>query len=154
MRFIKTAIYAGLLSGTVDIGAACVINAVAPDRVLRAIASGVLGRTAVHGGLWVIALGLFLQWAMSMVIAAVFLVGAARAPLLLRRWILAGLAFGIIVFVVMNYVVVPLSAAVFKVHFSPLSFAENLAAMLVFGLIVAFIAQRSERNSPADVRGE
>jgi len=154
MRFIKTAIYAGLVAGTVDIGAACAINSVAPDRVLRAIASGVLGRAAVHGGPGVIALGLLLQWAMSMVIAAVFLAGAARAPVLLRRWILAGLVYGIVVFAVMNYAIVPLSAAVFKVHFSPLSFAENLAAMLIFGLIVAFIAQRSERNSPADVRGE
>ena len=67
---------------------------------------------------------------------------AAKAPILLRRWIPAGIAYGVIVFFVMNYAVVPLSAAVFKVHFSPLSFAENMAAMLLFGLIVAYFAAR------------
>ena len=146
MRFLKTAIIAGLLAGTIDIGAACAINAAAPDRVLRAVASGLLGRDAVHGGSWVVGLGMILQWLMSILIAAVFLAGAARLPILRRRWILAGLAYGVVVFFVMNYVVVPLSAAFFKVHFSPVSFAENMAAMLVFGLIVACVAQRGARG--------
>jgi uncharacterized membrane protein YagU involved in acid resistance len=146
MRFLKTAVIAGLLAGTIDLGAACAINAAAPDRVLRAVASGLLGRGAIHGGFWVVGLGLILQWLMSILIAAVFLAGAARLPILLRHWISAGLAYGVVVFFVMNYVVVPLSAAVFKVHFSPLSFAENMAAMLVFGLIVAFIAQPATRG--------
>jgi len=146
MRFLKTAVIAGLLAGTIDIGAASVINAAAPDRVLRAVASGLLGHDAVHGGSWVVGLGMILQWLMSILIAAVFLAGAARLPILRRRWILAGLAYGVVVFFVMNYVVVPLSAAFFKVHFSPVSFAENMAAMLVFGLIVAFVAQRGTRG--------
>ncbi len=152
MRFVKTAVYAGVLAGTIDIGAASAINAAAPDRVLRAVASGLLGRAAGHGGPWVPILGLFLQWAMSIAIAGVFLACAARAPILLRRWILAGIAYGIVVFFVMNYVVVPLSAAAFKVHFSPRSFAENMAAMLIFGLIVAYVAKRG--NSPANIGGK
>jgi uncharacterized membrane protein YagU involved in acid resistance len=152
MNSIRTAVYAGLFAGTIDIGAACAINAAAPDRVLRAVASGLLGIAAAHGGAWVPVLGMILQWAMSIVIAGVFIAAAAKAPNLLRRWILAGIAYGIIVFFVMNYVVVPLSAAVFKVHFSPLSFAENMAAMLLFGLIVAYVGRRG--NAAADVRGK
>lgn len=152
MNSIRTAVYAGLLAGTIDIGAASAINAAAPERVLRAVASGLLGRAAAHGGPWVPVLGMVLQWAMSIVIAGVFLAAAARAPILLRRWIPAGIAYGVIIFFVMNYVVVPLSAAVFKVHFSPLSFAENMAAMLLFGLIVAYVGRRG--NAAADVRGK
>jgi uncharacterized membrane protein YagU involved in acid resistance len=95
---------------------------------------------------------MFLQWAMSIIIAGVFLAAAAKAPVLLRRWISAGIAYGVIIFFVMNYVVVPLSAAVFKVHFSPLSFAENMAAMLLFGLIVAYVGRRGD--AAADVRGK
>lgn len=147
MRLIRTSVHAGLLAGTIDIAAACAINAVEPGRILRAIASGLLGGSAVHAGPWVLALGLVLQWAMSIAIAAVFLAVAAKAPILLRRWILAGIAYGVVVFFVMNYAVVPLSAAVFKVHFSPLSFAENLLAMLIFGLIVAYVAQRGTRSA-------
>jgi len=152
MNSIRTAVYAGLLAGTIDIGAASAINAAAPDRVLRAVASGLLGRAAAHGGAWVPVLGMFLQWAMSIIIAGVFLAAAAKAPVLLRRWIPAGIAYGVIIFFVMNYAVVPLSAAVFKVHFSPLSFAENMAAMLLFGLIVAYVGRRGD--AAADVRGK
>jgi uncharacterized membrane protein YagU involved in acid resistance len=152
MNSIRTAVYAGLLAGTIDIGAASAINAAAPDRVLRAVASGLIGRAAAHGGPWVPILGMVLQWAMSIVIAAVFLAAAAKAPILLRRWIPAGIAYGVIIFFVMNYVVVPLSAAVFKVHFSLLWFAENMAAMLLFGLIVAYVGRRGD--AAADVRGK
>ncbi|HXI78494.1 MAG TPA: hypothetical protein VNH21_15245 [Steroidobacteraceae bacterium] len=152
MNSIRTAVYAGLIAGTIDIGAASAINAAAPDRVLRAVASGLLGRAAAHGGAWVPVLGMFLQWAMSIIIAGVFLAAAAKAPVLLRRWIPAGIAYGVIIFFVMNYAVVPLSAAVFKVHFSPLSFAENMAAMLLFGLIVAYVGRRGD--AAADVRGK
>ena len=48
-----------------------------------------------------------------------------------------------IIFFVMNYAVVPLSAWARWPHFTADKFAENLLAMLLFGLIVAFFAQRS-----------
>jgi len=43
----------------------------------------------------------------------------------------------------MNYVVVPLSAWARWPHFTPHTFAANMAAMLLFGLIVAFFARTS-----------
>jgi hypothetical protein len=52
-----------------------------------------------------------------------------------------------VIFFVMNYVVVPLSAWKHHPHFSAYSFAANMAAMLVFGLIVAWFARwPSERG--------
>jgi hypothetical protein len=48
-----------------------------------------------------------------------------------------------VVFVVMNYVVMPLSAWHRLNHFSPEKFALNLAAMLMFGLIVAFVTRKA-----------
>ena len=58
-----------------------------------------------------------------------------------RRWIPAGLAYGVVVFVVMEFVVVPLSAAK-NPHFTALSLLENVLAMLLYGLIIAFFARR------------
>lgn len=87
-------------------------------------------------------LGLLLQWGMSILIAAFFTLAASRWPVLARRWILWGTLYGIVVFFVMNYVVVPLSAAPFK-STHPLSwFLENGLAMLVFGWIIAYTANR------------
>jgi hypothetical protein len=137
---LKTAVYAGLIAGSVDIGAACTINMVGPGPILRFIASGLLGTPLPHEN-WVYCLGLGLQWIMSIIIAAIFAFAATRIPALLRRWILAGIAYGIVVYFVMTFVVVPLSKAkAGQVTMS--SFVENLLAMILFGLIVAYIAQR------------
>jgi hypothetical protein len=61
--------------------------------------------------------------------------------MLKRRWIGAGSAYGVAIYLVMNYVVVPLSAAKMAVKFSVVGLAANLLAMLLFGLIVAFCAR-------------
>jgi hypothetical protein len=141
---IRCCILAGLVAGTVDIGAACLINMVGPGPVLRAVASGLLGAGAPRE-VWVYVLGMILQWAMSIVIAAVFVVAASMIPALLRRWIAAGILYGIIVFVVMTFAVVPLSRAR-QPHITVSFVVANLAAMIVFGLIVAYIAQRTQRK--------
>lgn len=141
-RLVKTSIYAGLIAGTVDIGSACVINFLNPGIILRVIASGVLGRAAFHEGDWVLALGLILQWAMSILIAALFVFAAAKSPGLRRRWVPAGIAYGIVVFIVMTFVVVPLSAAGLKPHFTLEYIGDNTLAMVLFGLIVAYVAKR------------
>lgn len=133
-------LYGGFVAGSLDILAAALINWLNPLIIMRAIASGLLGRAAFQGGLPVAALGLLLQWAMSMLIAAIFVFAAGRMSWLSQRWITAGLLYGVVVFVVMEYVVVPLSAAA-KPHFTALSLVENVLAMLLFGLIVAFFAR-------------
>ena len=48
-----------------------------------------------------------------------------------------------VIFPVMNFIVVPLSALKSHPHFTALKFAENMAAMLLFGVIVAFFARRT-----------
>jgi hypothetical protein len=142
-------LYGGFVAGSLDILAAALINRVDPLIIMRAIASGLLGRAAFQGGLPVAALGLLLQWAMSLLIAAIFVFAAGRMSWLSRRWIAAGLLYGVVVFVVMEYVVVPLSAAA-KPHFTALSLAENLLAMLLFGLIVSFFARDAGPRSPPE----
>jgi hypothetical protein len=142
-------LYGGFVAGSLDILAAALINRVDPLIIMRAIASGLLGRAAFQGGLPVAALGLLLQWAMSLLIAAIFVFAAGRMSWLSQRWITAGLLYGVVVFVVMEYVVVPLSAAA-KPHFTALSLAENLLAMLLFGLIVSFFARDAGPRSPPE----
>ncbi|MGN6790011.1 MAG: hypothetical protein ACTHJP_10835 [Rhodanobacteraceae bacterium] len=141
-RVLSAVIVGGLIAGTVDIGAAALINRTDPSVVQQFIAGGLFGPAALQGGAYTMWLGLFLQWGMSILIAAIFALAALRVRWLTSRWLLAGLAYGVIVFVVMNYAVMPLSAWHRINRFTPLSFAGNLAAMLVFGVIVAFYARR------------
>jgi uncharacterized membrane protein YagU involved in acid resistance len=141
---LKCSVYAGLVAGTVDIAAASLINTTNPLIILLAIASGLLGKAAFHGGGGVMLLGLVLQWVMSIIIAGVFTLAAARIPALARRWVLNGALYGVVVFIVMNFVVVPLSVAPIKPGWalSTPSIVKNLVAMLVFGWIVAYAANR------------
>lgn len=111
-------ILGGLLAGTVDIGSAALINLDSPILILHFIAGGVLGRAALAGGVPTALLGLILQWAMSLIIAATFEIATRLLPFLRRLWIAGGLAYGAAIFFVMNYVVVPLSAWARMPHFT------------------------------------
>jgi uncharacterized membrane protein YagU involved in acid resistance len=133
----------GFIAGTIDIGAACLINSAKPAVILQAIASGLLGKSAFGGGARTAAVGLALQWAMSIIIATIFVLASRWRPALQRRWVEAGLAYGVVVFAVMNYVVLPLSAVGHSPRFRVAHFIEDLIAMLLFGLIVAFFARRA-----------
>jgi uncharacterized membrane protein YagU involved in acid resistance len=140
-RWVSAALLAGFIGGTVDVGSASLIFHAPPALVLRAIASGLIGKAAAHGGVEIVALGVALQWAMSILIAAIYALAALKLPSLARRWPLWGLAYGIGVYFVMTYVVVPLSRAAQHPQSLTLQ-AKNVAAMMLFGLIVAFFARK------------
>jgi hypothetical protein len=79
--------------------------------VWQYIASGAIGDAAFAGGTATALLGWFFHLIFSFVIAGVFILGAKRIPLL-RRYIIPGsLLYGFGVFIVMNMIVTPLSAA-------------------------------------------
>jgi hypothetical protein len=79
--------------------------------VWQYIASGVLGNAAFEGGMATALLGVFFHLIISFVIAAVFILGVERIPLLRRYAIAGSLLYGFSVFIVMNMIVTPLSAA-------------------------------------------
>jgi hypothetical protein len=146
-RGVMTAILSGgLIAATVDIGAACLISGRSVPFILQTIAGGVLARESYSGGARTAALGLVLQEGMGLVIAAIY-VGASRLlPVLRHRWLVFGLAYGVLIFVIMNYVIVPLSAWHHVPAFSTSKLLANLAAMLLFGLIVAYFAGPGTRR--------
>jgi uncharacterized membrane protein YagU involved in acid resistance len=127
----------GLIAGTLDIFVATAINHVGPGVILQAIASGLLGKASFHEGAGTVLLGLGLQWGMSLIIAAIYGLASLRLPALARQPLRFGALFGVGVFIVMSFVVVPLSAAYPKPQPSVSGIVLNLAAMILFGLIVA-----------------
>ena len=130
----------GLIAGTVDVGAAAIISARSPVRILHFIAGGLLGPAALRPGVGIALLGLTLQWLMSILIATPYVMAVARSRALARRPISGGVLYGTVIFFVMNYIVVPSSAWHVTAHFSRFTFAANLVAMWVFGCIVGLFA--------------
>jgi len=147
-KTLQAILAGGFIAGTIDIGAAVAIYHVGPIAVLQAIASGLLGKASYSGGLNTALLGLVLQWGMSLIIAAIFVFAASRLPMLWRRWLVVGLAYGVAIFVVMTFVVVPLSASYPKNPPQMPQSAEQFLAMLLVGVIISYCAKRfsSETN--------
>ena len=139
-------LWGGFIAGTLDIGAASLISGYNPIIILKYVAGGLLGKASLAGGPAEAALGMLLQWAMSLVIAAIFVLMVGRRVAATRQWPVWGVAYGVVVFFVMNYVVMPLSAWQKTPHFSVFSFIANLAAMLLFGWIIALFTRNKLAN--------
>ncbi len=144
MTLARTALYAGLLAGALDITAAILTNPQVPARVvLQSVASGWLGPAAYKGGWPTAWLGLASHFAIMLVIAVIFVAAAAAFPALRRLWIPVGVLFGVAVWLAMAFVVVPMSA-------SPLTPPADLIAALkpiavhvvAVGLPIAWVARR------------
>lgn len=146
--FVVPVLLGGIIAGTLDIGAASLINSAKPTRILQTIASGLLGKSAFDGNWSTVKLGLVLQWAMSIIIALIFVVVAQWRPVLRRHWVKAGLVYGVVIFFGMNYVVLPLSAIGHPPRFRVVHFVEDVVAMLLFGIIVAFFARERPNRQP------
>lgn len=105
---------AGGLAGALDITAACTqwaLRGVAPVRILQGIASGLLGRDAAVAGGWkTAALGLALHFFIAIGAAAVFYVASRFLPFLIGQPLIWGPLYGVVVYLVMSQVVIPLSA--------------------------------------------
>ncbi len=113
MRKISAIVLAGLVAGALDIVgafASYTSQGATVDGILKYIASGVLGPAAMQGGAPVAGLGLLCHFALTTAMAAVFLAAASRWPALHRRPWLWGSVYGLLTWVAMVYVVVPLSA--------------------------------------------
>ena len=80
-----------------------------PSRILQSVASGILGTDAFQGGAPTAALGLGLHYLNAFIITCIFFAVASRVPALVKKPIVVGLAYGVVVYGVMNYVVIPLS---------------------------------------------
>jgi hypothetical protein len=136
----------GLIAGFCDITYAIVSaylrRGVAPARVLRYVASGLLGPAAFDGGAPAAALGLALHFLIALTAAAVFVWASRHFPALVRRPILAGALYGAWIFAFMNLVVVPLSRTPPRTAFPMVPMiAELLGHMFLIGMPIALAAR-------------
>lgn len=103
----------GFVAGVLDITYAFVfwgLRGAAPGRILQSVASGLLGSASYEGGTGTAVLGGALHMLNACLIAAVYVLASRRLPDLARRPFLWGPLYGIGAYLVMNYVVIPLSA--------------------------------------------
>jgi uncharacterized membrane protein YagU involved in acid resistance len=106
--------WGGLACGVFDITQACVAwgiqNHLPPMRIFQSVASGLLGPKASQGGMETAILGGVLHFFIAFSWAAIYYLASRQIPFLTENAVVAGLLYGELVWIVMNFVVIPLSA--------------------------------------------
>jgi len=165
IKDLKPILYAGALVGVLDITAACIQVYVsygyAPARLLKGVAGGLLGRSAVEGGFSTAALGLLMHFTMALTVAAIFYALSRRLPLpqKLSGVVAVGLLYGAAVFAVNNFATAPFLSWVRSLYLhTPISFkppmgwSQLVIHLFCVGLPIALVMHRYAPGAARRVR--
>ena len=161
-RAFYAILYGGLAVGVLDGMAAVILSIIfgrGPRIMFQSIASGLIGRASSEGGWATVSLGVALHFLIAFIWAAIYYGASLIIPAMIRRALICGPIYGVIVYFAMQIIVLPLSAIRLYyagappegVRLSPFSFAGNLQGMLrqiivhiiCVGLPIALLARRS-----------
>ncbi len=144
-RAIPAIFWAGLICGIMDITVAFVnwsLRGVRPARLLQAIASGLLGPRSFGGGWPTVLLGGACHFFIAFSAAAAFYIASRKLKFLADHAVVSGIAYGVSVYLVMYWIVMPLS----RLARAPLSPWQTILAivthMVCVGLPISLTIRR------------
>jgi len=151
----KTIILATAVAGTLDLLSAFVFSALAPHpagpgAIMRFVASGPLGDGALTGASAYVLAGYIVHFAIMTCMVSAYVLIAPSIPSLFSRPLIAGILYGLLLWVIMYWVVRPLRWPGMYPR-SLLGVAEAWFSHIVcVGLPIAFIAWRhGARSAPS-----
>jgi hypothetical protein len=136
---LRAIVVGGLLAGACDMGYALLwfsgVKGVPWIKIPQSVAGGLIGKASFDGGIATAMLGFGLHWLIAFIWATIYVVAGRRfLPALLRKPIPLGLAYGALIYFVMNWVVLPLDAMHTKPHFAPWDTWLTGLAVHMFGI--------------------
>ena len=138
-------LYGTLTVGTLDALDAIVFfgwrSGVTPSRVFQSIAAGIYGRASYQMGVHSIGLGILLHYFIAFLIVSAFYLMSRYIPVLRQQTLVAGILYGIAVYFVMNYAVIPMSATARGPFVLPVFVNGLLIHALGVGLPAAWFAR-------------
>lgn len=130
----------GLTAGVLDLSQACILFG---RDIPLVIAAGLLGPSALHGGIATYILGVLLHFFIAFCFTVFYYASSRRLGFLAQHPLVCGLAFGAGVELVMSYVVLPLS----KLHArGPYELHDVLQGLLVHMVVVGLPISFSVRR--------
>jgi len=155
MKILKPILYAGAIVGVLDITAACINAGVAygfgPLRLLKGVAGGLLGRSALQGGFATAALGLAMHFTMALTVTTIFYALSRRFPLPQKLWgvVAVGLLYGAAVFAVNNFATAPFLSWVRSLYLHtpilfkpPMGWSQLVIHLFCVGLPIALVMRQ------------
>ncbi len=144
------ALVGGLAAGILDILYAFILSGLgggSPLGVLKSVASGLLGADAFKGGIPVAMLGLVLHLGITVVAAGIYLFAARQTVFMREHYLVSGSIFGVLVYLTMNFVVLPLSAVPFRLTYPPRALIQGFVShALLVGIPIALCVRRFSFN--------
>jgi hypothetical protein len=139
-------LWIGAIAGTLDICEDLVFVAprhITPEMVFRFIASGLIGPAAAATGSGPLVLGVVLHYCIALAWTAVFFIASEKLLVLRRKPVTSGLAYGVLVYLFMNLIVLPLSRVPRGVASTSLDARVNgvLAVVICIGLAVSLLTR-------------
>ncbi len=133
----------GLVVGVLDGAYAVVFSAfhsVSAARVFQSISSGFYGREAFNRGTATVVLGVVVHFFIATTIVFVYWAAASRIALLHKHPFICGAVYGLLVYLFMNLVVIPLSAVPFRPKL-PAIIGGLFVHVLLIGIPAALFAR-------------
>lgn len=140
----------GLVAGTLDIADSIIFNAfrgVTPTMIFRFIASGLIGtKSALALGAASVVLGVAVHYFIATWWTAVYYAASRKMKFLVRSAAISGIVYGGLVYIVMNFVILPLTRIPHpKAAVSVVSRVNGVLALLFcIGLTIALLVRRSD----------
>jgi hypothetical protein len=130
----------GLIAGGLDLTQACILFGA---NIPLAIAAGLLGPQAFHGGRATYVCGVLLHFFIAFSATAIYYAASRRLKFLTEYALICGLFFGMAVELVMRLVVLPLSALHARGPYEYRDLVQGLLVhMVVVGLPISFSVRR------------
>jgi hypothetical protein len=165
MRHLKPILYAGVIVGVLDITAACinarVVAGFTPARVLKGVAGGLLGRSALEGGFATATLGLVMHFMMALTVTTIFYVVSRRffLPKKLLGVVAVGMLYGAAVFAVNNFATAPFLSWVRSLYLHtpilfnpPMGWSQLVIHLFCVGLPIALVMRQYSSLGPTVVK--
>ena len=143
--FLKIILLAWLLVGTLDIAAATIqtlINGREPAKMLQFIASGVFGKQSFSGGTLFAFHGMMLHYCIALGWTVLFFMLYPRINFLAKNIVLTGICYGLLVWLIMNMIVIPLSDTPPLKFKLPQAVIGMMILIIAIGLPLSFMAKK------------
>ena len=142
-----TIVWIGLVAGTLDISENIIFNAfrhVTPRMIFQYIASGLIDGKSFTMGAASVALGVAVHYTIAMTWTVVFYLASRRLLILTRQAAICGIVYGGLVYIIMNFAVLPLTRVPHSAKAVTLASRISGVAALLFciGLAISLLVRK------------
>jgi hypothetical protein len=144
--FFWSALKSGLIIGCLDASAASLqaymVNGVSPDRVFAFVASGAFGQSAYEGVSMMALIGLAFHFVIAIGWTFIFYAIYPKLTFLQSKKILTGMAYGLLIWLIMNFVVIPLSLIGLRPFNVTSAIIQIVIHLFVIGVPISYLTTK------------